>query len=101
MAGLGQTWPPRMSALGHSRPSWSRTTLLFVCFTPESGHVRAQTPDVIAQRRQVLKALDLRAGEQVLDIGSGPGLLAYEMAVSVGQSGRVCGIDTSEDMFVL
>lgn len=60
-----------------------------------------QTPDVIAQRRQVLKALDLRAGEQVLDIGSGPGLLAYEMAVSVGQSGRVCGIDTSEDMLAM
>jgi arsenite methyltransferase len=60
-----------------------------------------QTPDVIAQRRQVLKALDLRAGEQVLDIGSGPGLLAYEMAVSVRQGGRVCGIDTSEDMLTM
>jgi arsenite methyltransferase len=60
-----------------------------------------QTPDVIAQRRQVLKALDLRAGEQVLDIGSGPGLLAYEMALSVGQGGRVCGIDTSEDMLAM
>jgi arsenite methyltransferase len=60
-----------------------------------------QTPDVIAQRRQVLKALDLRAGEQVLDIGSGPGLLAYEMALSVGPSGRVCGIDTSEDMLAM
>jgi arsenite methyltransferase len=60
-----------------------------------------QTPDVIAQRRQVLKALDLTAGEQVLDIGSGPGLLAYEMAVSVGQGGRVCGIDTSEEMLAM
>src|SRR4029453_16322140 len=60
-----------------------------------------QTPDVIAQRRQVLKALDLRAGEQVLDIGSGPGLLAYEMALSVGPDGRVCGIDTSEDMLAM
>jgi arsenite methyltransferase len=60
-----------------------------------------QTPDVIAQRRQVLKAMDLRAGEQVLDIGSGPGLLACEMAASVGQGGRVCGIDTSEDMLTM
>jgi ubiquinone/menaquinone biosynthesis C-methylase UbiE len=60
-----------------------------------------QTPDVIAQRRQVLKALNLRAGEQVLDIGSGPGLLASEMALSVGQDGRVCGIDTSEDMLAI
>ena len=60
-----------------------------------------QTPDVIAQRRQVLKAMGLRAGEQVLDIGSGPGLLAYDMAASVGRDGRVCGIDTSEDMLTM
>src|SRR5262245_40888664 len=60
-----------------------------------------QTPDVIAQRRQVLKALDLRAGERVIDIGSGPGLLAYEMAVSVGQGGRGCGIDPSDDMLAM
>ena len=32
------------------------------------------TPDVVAQRRQVLKALALKEGERVLDIGSGPGL---------------------------
>jgi arsenite methyltransferase len=60
-----------------------------------------QTPEVIAQRRQVLQALDLRAGEHVLDIGSGPGLLANGMAISVGQDGRVCGIDTSEDMLAM
>src|SRR6516225_8626468 len=29
------------------------------------------TPDVVAQRHQVLKALALREGERVLDIGSG------------------------------
>jgi arsenite methyltransferase len=60
-----------------------------------------QTPEVIAQRRQVLKALDLIAGEKVLDVGCGPGLLAYEMAASVGRDGRVCGIDTSEDMVAM
>jgi arsenite methyltransferase len=59
------------------------------------------TPDVVAQRRKVLDALKLREGERVLDIGSGPGLLAYDMAASVGPDGRVCGIDTSEDMLTM
>jgi arsenite methyltransferase len=59
------------------------------------------TPDVIAQRGQVLEALALRKGERVLDIGSGPGLLTYDMAASVGRDAHVCGIDISEDMLTM
>ena len=59
------------------------------------------TPDVVEQRRQVLQALQLVAGERVLDIGSGPGLLAREMASSVGPQGRVCGVDLSEAMVAM
>jgi arsenite methyltransferase len=59
------------------------------------------TPDVVAQRCQVLKALQLRQGERVLDVGVGPGLLAYDMAASVGRNGRVCGIDISDDMLAM
>src|SRR5262245_44401717 len=59
------------------------------------------TPDVVAQRRATLKVLELGAGERVLDIGSGPGLLAYDMAATVGPQGRVCGIDTSEPMLAM
>lgn len=56
------------------------------------------TPEVVAQRSQVLQALELVAGESVLDIGSGPGLLACDMATAVGRKGRVCGIDVSGAM---
>jgi len=57
-----------------------------------------RTPDVIAQRRVVLKVLGLCPGERVLDIGSGPGFLASEMGEAVGPAGRVYGIDLSESM---
>jgi ubiquinone/menaquinone biosynthesis C-methylase UbiE len=35
------------------------------------------------------------AGEHVLDIGSGSGHLAYDIAATVGRTGHVCGIDAS------
>jgi arsenite methyltransferase len=47
------------------------------------------TPDVVAQRSGVLKALEPRKGERFLDIGSGPGLLAYDIATLVGRDGHV------------
>jgi len=56
------------------------------------------TPDVVEQRRVVVGALSLQPGERVLDIGSGPGFLACEMASAVGASGSVTGIDPSEAM---
>jgi ubiquinone/menaquinone biosynthesis C-methylase UbiE len=59
------------------------------------------TPDVVEQRRVVLDALALRPGERVIDVGSGPGLLAVEMAAAVGPDGLVCGVDPSDSMLAL
>lgn len=56
------------------------------------------TPDVVEQRLRTLRALNLRPGERVLDVGSGPGLLAYDMAATVGERGNVSGVDISEPM---
>lgn len=56
------------------------------------------TPEMAAQRREVLRRLDLQAGEHVLDIGCGPGFLAADMAARVGPAGQVRGIDFSEPM---
>jgi SAM-dependent methyltransferase len=59
------------------------------------------TPDVVEQRRATLQALALRPGERVLDVGSGPGLLAADMAEVVGLAGHVIGIDVSDAMLAL
>ena len=59
------------------------------------------TADVVEQRRAVRAALELRPGDDVLDIGSGPGLLAFEMAAEVGILGSIEGVDPSESMLAL
>ncbi|VFM97597.1 MAG: Methyltransferase domain-containing protein [Candidatus Kentron sp. G] len=48
--------------------------------------------------RAVLDALGLETGERVLDIGTGPGFVAAEMAEAVGSNGLVYGVDSSEQM---
>jgi SAM-dependent methyltransferase len=59
------------------------------------------TPDIVEQRREVRRRLGLSPGATVIDIGSGPGLLAAEMAAEIGPAGRVCGIDISVDMIAM
>ena len=59
------------------------------------------TPDIAGQRREVLRVLDPRPGEAVLDVGSGPGILLGELAERVHPGGRATGIDLSESMLAL
>lgn len=59
------------------------------------------TPEVKEQRRKVMEILQLQSGGKVLDIGSGPGYLASEMATIVGQAGEVHGVDISEELLGL
>ena len=55
-------------------------------------------PDVVAQREDTLQRLAIRPGEHVLDIGSGPGVLANSLSQQTGPSGKVVGADISEQM---
>jgi arsenite methyltransferase len=59
------------------------------------------TADIVAQRRITREAISAEPGERVLDIGSGPGLLASELAAVVGPDGQVEGIDISEEMLAI
>lgn len=58
-------------------------------------------PEIVRQRSQTLAALQLQAGEQVLDVGCGMGLLTRDLALAVGKTGRVVGIDKSSAMLDL
>jgi ubiquinone/menaquinone biosynthesis C-methylase UbiE len=59
------------------------------------------TPGIVARRRAMLHALALSPGERVLEVGSGPGHLALEMASAVGLAGRIDGLDNSAHMLAM
>jgi arsenite methyltransferase len=56
------------------------------------------TADLVRQRDATLQRLRLHPGERVVDIGCGPGFLCKSMAAAVGPTGRVVGVDISEDL---
>lgn len=60
-----------------------------------------RTEDAARRRHAVLEMLRPVPGERILDIGTGPGFLAFELATRVGEEGSVLGIDTSEPMLQL
>ena len=60
-----------------------------------------RTKDAVRRRRTVVEALGLRTGERVVDIGTGPGFIAYEMAELIGPAGEILGVDSSEAMLRL
>ena len=60
-----------------------------------------KTYDADRRRQAVLDAIQLQPGDQVLDIGTGPGFLAYEMSDPVGPTGTIHGMDISEPMLEL
>jgi arsenite methyltransferase len=77
------------------------TTLDFDEQTARQVEAVYRTPDVIAQRDAIRKMLAPRPREHVLDIGSGPGFLAMEIAKDVGPEGIVHGVDISESMIAI
>src|ERR1041385_3468988 len=49
----------------------------------------------------LLREAQARPGEQVLDVGCGPGATAIPLAAAVGPTGQVTGADISEPMLGL
>jgi arsenite methyltransferase len=64
----------------------------------EKGYL---TRDVIAQRSETIRHLNLFPNECVLDIGCGPGFLCESIAEIVGPKRTVVDVDISADLIVL
>lgn len=70
-------------------------------FNDEVSHalkMAYQTPDIVSARGQVIASLKLQNGLKVLDIGSGPGLLAKDISQHIGPTGSVVGVDMADNM---
>src|SRR5215470_4791301 len=56
---------------------------------------RGRADDEVAAREVYLALLGIAAGERVLDVGCGSGVVTRELARRVGPGGRVVGVDPS------
>jgi ubiquinone/menaquinone biosynthesis C-methylase UbiE len=61
----------------------------------ELERLRLQHAVWSAPQHELMDVAGLRAGERVLDLGSGPGFTTFELAQRVGPSGRVVASDLS------
>jgi ubiquinone/menaquinone biosynthesis C-methylase UbiE len=65
------------------------------------AYERAVVPVFRPIAKRMLQFIDLRPGWQVLDAGTGTGLVALLGAPRVGKSGKMIGVDASEKMLEL
>ena len=56
------------------------------------------TPDVIEQRQRFINSVDIIPGDEILDVGSGPGFLCNEISESLNHNVKIFGIDVSEPL---
>jgi len=56
----------------------------------------AKTPDMLRQRAMLVSALSPEAGEDILELGAGNGILLRDLVEKVGADARIVGIDGSE-----
>ena len=63
-----------------------------------SHYERAWQRQLAPAQGRLLARADLRAGERVLDIACGTGVVTFEAAAAVGSSGSVMGTDLSDEM---
>lgn len=81
-----------------TQPAFRRFITPFVLALTASVHLAGHTPDQgAADADRLIKALDLRAGSIVAEIGAGDGELTVSIAQIVGDTGRVFSNELNAD----
>lgn len=77
------------------------TGLQFDADLARSLELQYQRPQMVLRRAAALRLAAPRLGEDVIDVGCGPGFLCADLAAGVGDGGSVLGVDQSESMLGL
>jgi arsenite methyltransferase len=64
------------------------------------AHLEDPKRDAYQKPQEVVKALNIKEGEVIADIGAGSGYFTFRLAHPVGEKGRVYAVDVSPDMIV-
>jgi ubiquinone/menaquinone biosynthesis C-methylase UbiE len=83
---------PQAAATQHEMHQLHGDPAAYIAALDDPARDAYQKPD------EVMKALALRPGEVVADIGSGSGYFTLRFARAVGEAGRVYAVDISPDM---
>ena len=74
------------------------TGLSFDAETSSQLEATYTRPAMVVRRAHALALAGPKRGEEVLDLGCGPGFLTADLAAGVGETGSVLGIDQSDAM---
>jgi len=85
-------WNNAATAQEHYPPHHPMPLERYIAVLEDPKRDEWQKPD------EVLKALDLQAGQVVADIGAGSGYFTMRLARAVGDKGRVLALDVDEGM---
>ena len=91
LAGCGMWDHPPEHSVGHKHK---------IVGADKGTHLRYQEPDRYTWQspERVIKALELKPGMKVADLGSGTGYFTFRLAEAVGATGKVFAIDIDEAM---